>query len=210
MTPSKNEQTFSQRCWPEPGAYFTVIVLYTSRQSQILLTGVCPLVTEFYSGQDRQQQQTRTVGNPRLAQSQLWPTMSFYWKLPINRSYIMWRLHMLTSFPVTALMVDVRYERLMKDSSLLGLKRPQEHFIVWILIWTVSVNFMKVGSIYWGKFAQGPIQILPIWDTTWTLLSYLFFFFFVCDFDLARVRKICWAPGEGSEISRWVTLVVFI
>ncbi len=33
-----NEQTFSQRCWPEPGAYCTVIVLYTSRQSQILMT----------------------------------------------------------------------------------------------------------------------------------------------------------------------------
>ena len=34
---------------------------------------ICPLVTEFYSGQDRRH--TYTVGNPRLAQSQLWPTM---------------------------------------------------------------------------------------------------------------------------------------
>ncbi len=24
----------------------------------------------------------------------------------------------------------------------------------------------KVGSTYWGKFDQGSIQILPIWDTT--------------------------------------------
>ncbi len=28
---------------------------------------------------------------------------------------------------------------------------------------------LKVGSIYWGEIAQGPIQILPIGDTTWTL-----------------------------------------
>ncbi len=32
-----------------------------------------------------------------------------------------------------------------------------------------QINLAKVGSIYWGEFAQGPIQILPIWDTTWTL-----------------------------------------
>ncbi len=34
----RNEQTFSQRCWPEPVACFTLLVLYTSRQSQILVT----------------------------------------------------------------------------------------------------------------------------------------------------------------------------
>ncbi len=27
-----------------------------------------------------------------------------------------------------------------------------------------TVKLEKVGSIYWGKFAQGPIQMLPIWD----------------------------------------------
>ena len=26
----------------------------------------------------------------------------------------------------------------------------------------------KVGSIYWAKFAQGQIQILPTWNTLWT------------------------------------------
>ena len=30
----------------------------------------------------------------------------------------------------------------------------------------------KVRSIYWGKFAQGMIQILPTYDTTWALLSW--------------------------------------
>ena len=33
-----NEQTFSQQCWPEPGACCTVIMLYTPWQSQILTT----------------------------------------------------------------------------------------------------------------------------------------------------------------------------
>ncbi len=28
---------------------------------------------------------------------------------------------------------------------------------------------MKVGSTYWGKIAQGPIQMLPIWDNTLVL-----------------------------------------
>ncbi len=31
------------------------------------------------------------------------------------------------------------------------------------------VDFVKVGSIYWGKIAQGPIQMLPIWDNTLVL-----------------------------------------
>ncbi len=29
-----------------------------------------------------------------------------------------------------------------------------------------QVSFLKVRFIYWGKFAQGPIQTLPTWDTT--------------------------------------------
>ena len=37
----------------------------------------------------------------------------------------------------------------------------------------ISFSNGKVGSIYWGKFAQGPIHVLPMWDTTWTLLSCL-------------------------------------
>ena len=31
-----NEQIFSQQCWPEPGAFCTVLMLYTPWQSQIL------------------------------------------------------------------------------------------------------------------------------------------------------------------------------
>ncbi len=30
----------------------------------------------------------------------------------------------------------------------------------------VQSHLIKVLSIYWGKFAQGPIQTLPTWDTT--------------------------------------------
>ncbi len=29
--------------------------------------------------------------------------------------------------------------------------------------------YNKVGSTYWGKIAQGPIQMLPIWDNTLAL-----------------------------------------
>ncbi len=35
----------------------------------------------------------------------------------------------------------------------------------------VHVTLAKVRSIYWGKFAQGPIQTLPTWDTTYTIYS---------------------------------------
>ena len=38
---------------------------------------ICALVSEFYSGQDRHTHtQPETVSNPRLAQSELWPTMT--------------------------------------------------------------------------------------------------------------------------------------
>ena len=51
-----NEQTFSQRCWPEPGAYFAMIVLYTSRQSQVLGTTSCRVL--FRSRQTHTQHTT--------------------------------------------------------------------------------------------------------------------------------------------------------
>ncbi len=62
----RNEQTFSQRCWPEPGAYFTVIVLYTSRQSQILLT------TFIWSG-------PRSLSDSSLRQMKSHKTMTLYY-----------------------------------------------------------------------------------------------------------------------------------
>ncbi len=36
-------------------------------------------------------------------------------------------------------------------------------------IYPKRTNHAKVGSIYWGKIAQGPIQMLPIWDITLVL-----------------------------------------
>ncbi len=44
---------------------------------------ICPLVTEFYSGQDRQQTHThtRTDPNPRSAESQLWQTKKQGWHI---------------------------------------------------------------------------------------------------------------------------------
>ncbi len=37
-----------------------------------------------------------------------------------------------------------------------------------LLHFGISISFVlfKVRSIYWGKIAQGPILILPIWDNT--------------------------------------------
>ena len=34
---------------------------------------------------------------------------------------------------------------------------------------TSDLTLAKVGSIYWGKIAQGPIQMLPVWDNTLVL-----------------------------------------
>ncbi len=37
------------------------------------------------------------------------------------------------------------------------------------LVLAIKMSMDKVGSIYWGKIAQGPIQMLPIWDNTLVL-----------------------------------------
>ena len=41
---------------------------------------------------------------------------------------------------------------------------PSKQSTLLVLIWA-----WKVGSIYWGKIAQGPVQMLPIWDNTLVL-----------------------------------------
>ena len=67
---SDNEQTFSRQCWPEPEVYCNSIIPIQTKPDNFKIG---ELVTEFYSGQDRH---TLTDPNPRLAESQLWPTMN--------------------------------------------------------------------------------------------------------------------------------------
>ncbi len=74
--------------------------------------------------------------------------------------------------------IDACCRRLLRcaANSFLRFARSRSRFLLRSHFWQQHKSQQiwndKARFIYWGKFAQGLIQILPTWDTTWDVLSW--------------------------------------